>query len=208
MIDIRDRVRNAALQSKITTAEKAAELIKPGMNLGVSGFTPAGYPKCVPLALAERIKNEHFKINLWTGASVGDELDGALARVGGIARRLPYQTNKDIQKGVNDGSIQYCDLHLSHVAQMSRYGFFGGNVDVAVVVACAITEEGHIIPTTSLGNTASYVQSADIVIVEVNVSQPLALEGMHDVYVPLDPPNRLPVPLTKVDDRIGTPYIV
>lgn len=207
MIDIRDRVRNAALQSKITTAEKAAELIKPNMNLGVSGFTPAGYPKCVPLALAERIKNEHFKINLWTGASVGDELDGALARVGGIARRLPYQTNKDIQKGVNDGSIQYCDLHLSHVAQMSRYGFFGGNVDVAIVEACAITEEGHIIPTTSLGNTASFVQSADIVIVEVNVSQPLALEGMHDVYVPLDPPNRLPVPLTKVDDRIGTTYI-
>ena len=208
MIDIRDRVRNAALHAKITTAEKAAELIKPGMNLGVSGFTPAGYPKCVPLALAERIKKENFKINLWTGASVGDELDGALARVGGIARRLPYQTNKDVQKGVNNGSIEYTDLHLSHVAQMSRYGFFGGDVDVAIIEACAITEEGHIVPTTSLGNSASFVQSADIVIVEVNVSQPLALEGMHDVYVPLDPPNRLPVPIVKVDDRVGTPYIV
>ncbi len=208
MIDIRDRVRNAALHAKITTAEQAAELIKPGMNLGVSGFTPAGYPKCVPLALAERIKKENFKINLWTGASVGDELDGALARVGGIARRLPYQTNKDIQKAVNNGSIEYTDLHLSHVAQMSRYGFFGGKVDVAIIEACAITEEGHIVPTTSLGNSASFVQSADLVIVEVNTSQPLALEGMHDVYVPLDPPHRLPVPIVNVDDRIGTPYIV
>ncbi len=207
MIDIRDRVRNSALHAKIVSAEEAAAIIKPGMNIGTSGFTPAGYPKAVPLALAERIKKEPFKVNLWTGASVGAELDGALANAGGIAKRLPYQTNDAIRKSINSGKLQYTDLHLSHVAQMSRYGFLGGKVDVAIVEACAITEEGHIIPTTSLGNSASFVQSADIVIVEVNVSQPLELEGMHDVYVPLDPPNRLPVPIVKVDDRIGTPYI-
>ena len=207
MIEIKDRVRNSALQAKITTAEAAAALIKPGMNLGVSGFTPAGYPKAVPLALAERMKANPFQINLWTGASVGKELDGALAEVKGIARRLPYQTNDAIRKQINSGAIAYTDLHLSHTAQMSRYGYLGGEVDIAIVEACAITEEGNIIPTTSMGNTASYVQSAKQVIVEVNVSQPLELEGMHDVYVPLDPPNRLPVPIVKVDDRIGTTYI-
>ena len=207
MIDIRDRVRNTALHAKIVSAEEAAAMIKPGMNIGTSGFTPAGYPKAVPLALAERMKKEPFKINLWTGASVGGELDGSLAQVEGIKTRLPYQTNDAIRKLINSGKIDYTDLHLSHVAQMSRYGFFGGKVDVAIVEACAITEEGHIIPTTSLGNSASFVQSADIVIVEVNTSQPLELEGMHDVYVPLDPPHRLPVPIVKVDDRIGTTYI-
>lgn len=207
MIDIRDRVRNQALQSKIVSAEEAAALIKPGMNIGTSGFTPAGYPKAVPLALAGRMKKDPFKINLWTGASVGKELDGALAEVEGIQKRLPYQTNDALRKLINCGKMQYTDLHLSHVAQMSRYGFLGGKVDVAIVEACAITEEGHIIPTTSLGNAASFVQSADIVIVEVNTTQPLELEGMHDVYVPLDPPHRLPVPIVKVDDRVGTPYI-
>lgn len=207
MIDIRERVRCKALHAKIVTAEEAAAIIKPGMNIGTSGFTPAGYPKAVPLALAERIKKEHFKINLWTGASVGKELDGALAEAGGIAKRLPYQTNDALRKQINNGAIQYTDLHLSHVAQMSRYGFLGGKVNVAIVEACAITEEGHIVPTTSLGNAPSYVQSADIVIVEVNTSQPLELEGMHDVYVPQDPPNRGPVPIVKVDDRIGTTYI-
>lgn len=207
MIDIRDRVRNTALHAKIVSAEEAAAIIKPGMNIGTSGFTPAGYPKAVPLALAERIKQENFKINLWTGASVGKELDGALAGAQGVARRLPYQTNDEIRKQINKGQISYTDMHLSHTAQQSRYGFLGGKVDVAIVEACAITEEGHIIPTTSVGNAASYVQSADIVIVEVNVAQPLALEGMHDVYVPLDPPHRLPIPLVKVDDRIGTTYI-
>jgi succinyl-CoA:acetate CoA-transferase len=208
MIEIKDRVRNSALQAKITTAEAAAALIKPGMNLGVSGFTPAGYPKAVPLALAARMKADPFKVNLWTGASVGKELDGALSEVGGIARRLPYQTNDAVRKQINSGDICYTDLHLSHVAQMSRYGYLGGDVDVAIIEACAITAEGHIIPTTSLGNTASFVQSAKQVIIEVNVTQPLELEGMHDVYVPLDPPHRLPVPITKVDDRVGTPYIV
>lgn len=207
MININDRVRNAALRSKIVSAEEAAAIIKPGMNIGTSGFTPAGYPKAVPMALAERIKKENFKVNLWTGASVGKELDGALAEANGIQKRLPYQTNDAIRKLINNGTIQYTDLHLSHVAQMSRYGYLGGKVDVAIIEAAAITEEGHIIPTTSLGNSASFVQSADIVIVEVNTSQPLELEGMHDVYVPLDPPHRLPVPIVKVDDRIGTPYI-
>ena len=207
MIDIRDRVRNKALHAKIVTAEEAAAIIKPGMNIGASGFTPAGYPKAVPLALAERMKQEPFTINLWTGASVGQELDGAMAQVNGIAKRLPYQTNDGIRKKINDGTIQYVDMHLSHTAQQSRYGFLGGKVDVAIIEACAITEEGHIVPTTSVGNSASFVQSADIVIVEVNTSQPIELEGMHDVYIPLDPPYRQPIPIIKADDRIGTPYI-
>ncbi|MBP2640938.1 MAG: cat1 [Firmicutes bacterium] len=207
MIDIKDRVRNKDLHAKIVDAKEAAAIIKPGMNIGTSGFTPAGYPKAVPLALAERMKQEQFQINLWTGASVGKELDGALAEADGIHKRLPYQTNDSLRKLINNGSVQYLDLHLSHVAQMARYGYLGGKIDVAIVEACAITEEGHIVPTTSVGNSASFVQNADIVIVEVNTAQPLALEGMHDVYVPADPPHRQPIPIVKVDDRIGTPYI-
>lgn len=79
---ISNRIRNNKVLNKICTAKEAAMLIKDGMNVGTSGFTPSGYPKAVPLALAELAKktNEKFKINLYTGASVGDELDGALAR--------------------------------------------------------------------------------------------------------------------------------
>lgn len=207
MIDIRDRVRNSKLHAKIVSAEEAADFIKPNMNIGTSGFTPAGYPKAVPMALAKRMEKEPFTINLWTGASVGKELDGALAKVGGIKKRMPYQTNKDLRTAINSGAVDYCDLHLSESAQFARYGFMGGKIDVAIVEACAITEEGHIIPTTSMGNAASYVQTADVVIVEVNTSQPLELEGMHDVYVPLDPPNRQPIPVVSPHDRIGTTYI-
>lgn len=206
MIDILDRVRNKALQAKIVTAEEAAAFFQPDMNVACSGFTASAYPKAVPLALAERMKKEPFTVNIWTGASTGPELDDALAAVHGIKGRLPYQTDAVLRKEINDGSVNYQDLHLSESAQLSRCGYLG-KIDVALVEACAITEEGNIIPTTSMGNAASYVQSADVVIVEVNTTQPLELEGMHDVYVPLDPPNRQPIPIVKADDRVGTTYI-
>lgn len=207
--DILDRVC-AKFQDKIGTAEEAAALIKPGMNIGTSGFTPSGYPKAVPLALAERMKKEPFKINLWTGASVGPELDGALAAVNGIAFRMPYQTNNDIRKLINSGEIDYCDLHLSESAQLARYGYMHGDIDIAIVEVCKIIDVDGVaglIPTTSMGNTASYVQSADVVIVEVNTTQPVELEGMHDVYVPKDPPYREAINVVKADTKIGTPYI-
>ena len=206
MIDISDRVRNKDLQAKIVSAEEVAAFIKPGMSIGMSGFTASAYPKAIPLALAERMKKEPFTVDIWTGASTGPELDDTLAAVHGIKRRLPYQTDAILRGEINDGSVDYLDLHLSESAQLARVGYLG-KLDIAIVEAVAITEEGNIIPSTSLGNAASYVQQADVVIVEVNTTQPLELEGMHDVYVPLDPPHRLPIPIVKADDRVGTPFI-
>ena len=57
-------------------------MIKDGMSVGTSGFTPSGYPKAIPLALAEKVKKEGpLKIDLLTGASVGDELDLSLIHI-------------------------------------------------------------------------------------------------------------------------------
>ena len=183
MVDILDRVRNKALQSKIVTPEEAADFIKPGMTLATSGFTSSAYPKAVPLALADRMKKDPFTVNIMTGASTGPEFDEALASVHGIKKRLPFQTDKVLRSQINDGTVDYIDIHLSEVAQLSRCGYLG-HLDVAVIEACAITEEGNIIPTTAVGNSASFVQTADTVIIEVNNAQPLEFEGMHDVYLP------------------------
>lgn len=86
MVDILDRVRNKALQSKIVTPEEAADFIKPGMTLATSGFTSSAYPKAVPLALADRMKKDPFTVNIMTGASTGPEFDEALASVHGIKK--------------------------------------------------------------------------------------------------------------------------
>ena len=53
------RIQHEGLRSKIMTAEQAAELIQPGFNVGMSGFTGSGYPKAVPLALAARMEAAH-----------------------------------------------------------------------------------------------------------------------------------------------------
>ncbi|MCR4441192.1 MAG: acetyl-CoA hydrolase/transferase family protein [Peptococcaceae bacterium] len=202
-----ERIRCKKLLEKVVSADEAAMLIKDGMRVGTSGFTPCGYPKAVPLALARQAREgRKVKIDLLTGASVGVELDGELTEAGVIARRVPYQTNEAIQKAINDGRINYIDQHLSHSPQQVRYGFHG-KLDAAIIEAVAITEEGHIVPSTSMGNSPTFVQEAGFVIVEINTSQPLQLEGMHDVYIPQDPPNRRPIPIVNPGDRIGTPYI-
>lgn len=212
MIDIKDRICDA-VAGKVMSAEAATDFIHNGDNLGVSGFTPSGYPKAVPLALSERYKGTDFKVNVWAGASVGPEIDQAMVEAGIMDRRLPYQTNGTLRKAINEGKVKYADIHLSHMAQMVRYGFMANRkgVDVAIVEVCKINDLGDgkvgLIPTTSMGNSSSYVAGAKKVIVEVNTSQPVGLEGVHDSYVPLDPPYRKPIPIERPEDRIGTPYI-
>lgn len=204
---LEERIRCKILRDKVIEADQATKFFKKDMIIGASGFTPAGYPKSVPLALANiSDEGEELGLTFITGASVGDELDGALSRAGILKRRYPYQTNKDLRNKINDGTIQYADMHLSHVPQWIKYGFFG-HIDIALVEAVAIKENGGIVPSTSVGISNDIVKMADKVIVEINTSQPLTLEGIHDIYSPENPPNRKPIPLTKVKERIGVDYI-
>lgn len=202
-----DRIRCRALLEKIVGADEAAWMIQDGMVVGASGFTACGYPKAVPLALAKQAKQgRKVQIELLTGASVGPELDEALVEAGVISKRAPYQSTKAMRDAINTGKVQYFDQHLSHVAQMARGGYYG-KIDVALLEVCAITEDGGLVPTTSVGNSPTFVQEADFVIVEVNTSQPAELEGMHDIFVQLDAPNRREIPIYSADSRIGTTSI-
>ena len=205
---MRDRIRNQELEKKIIEAEEAADLVEDGMTIGCSGFTPSGYPKAVPLALYERVKSmdDKPKISLLTGASVGKELDGKLVEAGCVKRRFPYQSNKEMRNLINKGDIAYSDIHLSHFPQQVRYGYYG-DIDLAIIEAVAITEDGNIIPSTSVGASPAFVEKAKNVIVELNLNKSLALEGYHDIYQLDDPPNRKPIPLSSASDRIGNPYI-
>jgi len=206
------RIRHAGLASKVMTATKAAELVAPGMTIGMSGFTGAGYPKAVPQALAARMvatheRGESFRVRVLTGASTAPELDGALARADGIDLRLPYQSDPELRARINRGEMDYLDIHLSHVAQYAWFGFFG-KLDLAVVEATAIMPDGRLLPSSSVGNNKTWLDLADKVIVEVNHWQPMEMEGMHDVYYGTAlPPHRKPIPLLKPDDRIGEPYL-
>lgn len=207
-----DRVLCPALRERIMTADQAASLIQSGMTLGMSGFTPAGAPKAVPQALARHIeaqnaKGGNFRISLWTGASTSAELDGALAKVKGIERRLPYQSDPTVRAEINSGNMHYVDIHLSHVAQHVWFGFLG-HLDVAVIEVAGILPDGRLIPSTSVGNNKTWLEQADKIILEVNSAQPAELEGMHDIYYGAAvPPKRKPIPMEHPFDRIGDPYL-
>jgi len=205
------RIGCERLRSKVMSAADAASLISSGQTVGMSGFTGSGYPKAVPLALATRIEAAHaagdpFRLRVWTGASTGPELDGALARVDGIELRLPYNSDPIAREKINRGQMSYFDLHLSQVAPMANQGFLGP-LDTAVIEIVGIRPDGALIPSSSVGNNKTWLDRARQVILEVNHWQNPALEGMHDIYGLALPPHRMPIPLTRSDDRIGEPYL-
>ncbi|NDW19386.1 succinate CoA transferase [Dysgonomonas sp. 216] len=196
---------------KTVTAAEAALLIKNNDNVGFSGFTHAGCPKLVPLEIAKRAEKEHakgnhFQIGVFTGASTGDNIDGALSRANAIKFRTPYQTNNDIRKQINNGTIRYFDLHLSTLAQDLRYGFYG-KVDVAIIEASDITNDGKIVPTCGVGITPTIIKMAKLVIVELNRWHPKELRGIHDLLDMQDPPHRTEIAITTVKSRIGKEYV-
>ena len=170
MIDTNDseflsRIEDKALLSKVCDGKAAAAMINPGDILGISGFTPCGYPKITMHELAERMKETPFQVDIWTGASTGSQIDGELVAVNGVRNRMPYQTNANLRKAINAGQVNYFDLHLSHVAQQVRAGFFtnakGERVygpDIAVVEVCKIGPNGELYTTTAIGNSPVYVE--------------------------------------------------
>ncbi len=150
------RIACDRLRSKVMSADGAASFITSNSTVGMSGFTGSGYPKAVPLALAAQIEREHaagrpFRVRVWTGASTGPELDGALAKVDGIEFRLPYNSDPVVREKINCGEMEYFDMHLSQVAPMAWQGFLGP-LDTAVIEVTGIRPDGALIPASSVGN--------------------------------------------------------
>lgn len=205
-----DRIRNAALRSKVMSADDAAQFVNAGDKVGMSGFTGSAYPKALPTAIANRARAAHergedFQIDLFTGASTAPDCDGVLAEADAIRFRMPYASDPIMRKKINEGSIRYYDIHLSHSARQINAGVYGG-LDVAIVEATAIDENGNLIPSSGVGNNVEYVNSAEKIIVEVNTWQSPELEGMADVY-DISKNHRQPIPITGTSDRIGTTYL-
>ena len=206
-----ERIANQKLRGKIMSAAEAAEFIGHGAKIGMSGFTGAAYPKEMPTAIAERAKEAHargdeFAIDLYTGASTAPDCDGVLAEADALRFRMPYQSDPIMRKKINAGEMKYADMHLSHSAQQVSEGFFG-KLDFAILEAARITEEGHIVPSSGVGNNVEYLDAADKIIIEVNSWQSVDLEGMADVYRVQSRPNRTAIPINNPGDRVGTTYI-
>ena len=47
---------------------------------------------------------------------------------------------------------------------------------------------------------------AEKIIIEIS-SDPMEIEGIHDIFTPENPPYRMPIPIYRTADRIGKPFI-
>jgi acetyl-CoA hydrolase len=218
MSELEKRIRNKSLLAKIAKPEDTLKYFKETekrtLNLGWSGFTPVGYPKVIPIMLADYVEKNNlqgkWKFNLFIGASVGAETEDRWATLDMINRRWPYQTGKNIAKAINSGKIKFGDKHLSMFPMDLKYGFYtkdeSGKLDIALIEASAITEDGNIILAGSVGAAPEIIDVADKVIVEINTVLP-SFEGMHDIVTSDLPPYKKIIPITDVKQKIGTPWV-
>jgi succinyl-CoA:acetate CoA-transferase len=201
------------LPFKRITAAEAAQLVKHDEVIACSGFTFSGYPKVIPKEIARRGRELHaqgqeFKLSLYTGASVGDELDGEWARSNIMKMRVPYQSCAELRDKINSGEIEFMDYHLSTIPDYVRNGYLR-RPDWAIAEAVDVTPDGKVYLTTSGGATASFLQNAKNILIEWNTSLPQELKGIHDVYTGGLGESGLAkhIPLFRASDRIGTPYV-
>jgi acetyl-CoA hydrolase len=211
--EFRSRVRSTEVLKKFVTPEGIIPYFKDGMILGFSGFIE-GHPKMTGAVLADHVEKNGLQgklgFTILSGASIGLDIDDRWASLRMIKRRFPFQLTKVLNKQVNAGEVQYGDQHLSRYAQEIANGFYtlnnDGKIDIAVVEASAITEDGGIVPTLSGGALPEILSRADKLIVEINTTLP-SFEGLHD-FVPVhNPPHNQPLLLTSVEQRIGTTYV-
>jgi succinyl-CoA:acetate CoA-transferase len=205
--EIDRRIRNKDLLQRVMSASDAASFIKDGMLVGTVGTTTSGSPATVLESLAERgRRGEKLQVSLCASGPPGHAVDGVLAEAGILRRRLGQQSNLVLRNAVNRGFIKFSDYPMGKFPERVRAGLFG-NIDLALIEAAGITEDGCIIPSTCVLDAPSYVLSAKAVIVEINSFCPLEMEGIHDIYVPERPPNRKPIPIMQAGDRIGYPWL-
>jgi succinyl-CoA:acetate CoA-transferase len=165
----------AALENRILCAEEAAAFIKPGMIIGMSGFS-TGAPKAIPLELAKPGKFHDLTVIQGAGRGMLTEL----AQSDAVSRYIAFQWCREMRDMINAGKIAFSDVHLGQLSDKLRAGVFG-KVDCAVIACSGIREDGGIIPSLSLGINDALLECAEKVLLEINLAVPTAITGIHDV---------------------------
>lgn len=197
------------------TAAEAAALINDGDYIGLGGFTPNGVPKAVFRELSKRAIAEHdagrpFQVGILTGASSLQSVEGDMANAHAIKFRAPFSTNKDFRTHTNLGEVDYEDMHLGHMAERLRRGFYG-DVEWAIIEVSDIVEGDTLCKaslTSAGGIAATIARLAKKVILEFNHFHNTNAHFLHDCFEPLECGfGRAPFPIMNCGDRIGKDYI-
>ncbi len=199
---IEERIKFEKLKDRVMTAQQAVQFFETNMVVGSSGFTKAGDSKVILPALADRAMKEDIKITLMTGASLGHGTDGKLAEAGALKKRMPFQVDRILRDKINQGEVLFIDQHLSEAAELLHNKNLP-SVDIAVIEVAFIERDGSLVPTTSVGNSATFAELATKVIIEINTAVPMDIYGIHDIYKAEDYPHRNVIPIVAPWNKIG-----
>ncbi|HSR10227.1 MAG TPA: acetyl-CoA hydrolase/transferase C-terminal domain-containing protein [Thermodesulfobacteriota bacterium] len=199
-----ERIRNGELRSRVCRAEEAASFFRDGMLVATSGNALTGFPRAVFGALAERVKaGSPLKVDLLCSGPLGPEVEDALVEAGAMRRRIGTVGSRMLRQAINRGNVGFIEGKTGRLSLQARRGYFG-KIDVAVVEIAGINEKGDIIPGISVYDAPDWLELASSIILEINVSRPLKLEGIHDIYLPRP---GTPIPLSDPLGRIGSPFM-
>lgn len=210
---LKEKVRYKPILDKLRKPEELVPLFKDGMYIGWSGFTGVGGAKAVPTAIANHVEQNGLQgklgFNLFVGASADVEIESRWASLGMLKRRAPHQVGKPIANSINEGKTAFFDKHLSMFPQDLTYGYYtlqkkdNPYLDYTIIEATGIDEHGNVILGPSVGATPEFISYSNKIIIEINTKLP-SFEGLHDITLPVQPPHRVPYPIIKCSDRIGT----
>ncbi len=185
------------------SAEDAANLINDSMNVAMSGYSAAGYPKAIVRAIRQRkLADNISKINLITGANV-PFIDEQLGSINLINRRAPMIAHKSIRSYVNNDDIKYCEQQMNKMPRLLQSNSFG-SIDILIIESAGFDKQGNIIPSNSIGMINHLIKHSKKIIVEINISLNEKIRKLHDIYQLKEFPNTEPIPLTRSNQRIGT----
>ena len=197
------------------TAAEAAALIHHGDMMGLSGFTPNANPKAIFRELSKRAITLHeqgveFQVGILTGASSCQSVEGDMAVAKAIKFRAPFSTNKDFRTHTNLGEVDYEDMHLGHMAERLRRGFYG-ELDWAIIEVSDLEEgekECKAYLTSAGGIVSTIARLAKRVILEHNQFHNPNSKFLHDTWEPRECwEGREVMDIHAPYDRIGKNYV-
>jgi acyl-CoA hydrolase len=94
---------------KFVSAEEAAGYVQHGDVIGLADLRLQLSESCTcsnsQTCRIFHAEGKKFKIGMYTGASTGVSVDGALAKADAVLFRTPYQSNKDMRNAINAGKL-------------------------------------------------------------------------------------------------------
>jgi acyl-CoA hydrolase len=172
---------------KITTAEHAVEVVRPGQRVFVG--SGAGEPQTLVEALSARedITDTEIVHILTLGVATY-----AKSQFGSRFRHNAYFIGPNVREAVNEGRADYTPIFLSEIPRLFRSGRVV--IDVAMIEVSPPDRQGNFSYGVSTDIVKSATESARFVIAEVNSQMPRSLGDcfVHadqiDLMVPSDRP--------------------